>query len=203
MRSVDLLAVRSQLLAGCKQGLRAAWLASKRRRRRRRGVTQRGFQMGRRLAYLMVVLTATVAVPAGMPSAVAAPSPGTVLTATVGPTSLTLSTGETVTVSGPLSVAITQFKVQGGKIVAVATLNGSLTGTTSSGDTVTATFTNTKVVLTVSNLQASCSAGTLSFDFRGVIPPSGLEVTVNGVPVSLKKAVVLRGCFIPWSDSGT
>ena len=123
----------------------------------------------------------------------AAPSAGTVLTATISPTSLTLATGETVTVSGPLSVAITQFKVQDGKIVAVASLNGTFTGTTSTGDTVTATFTNTKVVLSVSNLQASCSAGTLSFDFRAVIPPSGLEVTVNGAPVSLQKAVVLSG----------
>ena len=77
---------------------------------------------------------------------------------------MTLSTGETVTVSGPLSVAITKFKVQGGKLVAVATLNGTVTGTTSAGDTVRATSTNAKVVLTVSNLQASCSAGTLSFD---------------------------------------
>jgi hypothetical protein len=77
--------------------------------------------------------------------------------------------------------------------VAAASLNGTLTGTTSAGDTVTATFTNTKVVLTVSNLQANCSAGTLSFDFRAVIPPSGVEVTVNGAPVSLKKAVVLTG----------
>ena len=68
------------------------------------------------------------------------------------PRSLTLSTGETVTVSGPLSVAITQFKAQGGKLVAVASLHGTLTGTTSAGDTVTATFTNAKVVLTVSNL---------------------------------------------------
>jgi hypothetical protein len=58
---------------------------------------------------------------------------------------------------------------------------------------VTATFTNAKFVLTVSNLQASYSAGTLSFDFRGVIPPSGVEVTVNGALVSLKKAVVLTG----------
>lgn len=77
--------------------------------------------------------------------------------------------------------------------MAVATLNGSLTGTTSAGDAVTATFTNTKVVLTASNLQASCSAGTLTFDVREVIPPSGVEVTVNGAPVSLKKAVILTG----------
>ena len=149
--------------------------------------------MIRRFACLLVGLAAMVTVTAGMPSAVAAPSAGTVLTATISPTSLTLATGETVTVSGPHSAAITQFKAQGDKIVAVATLNGTLTGTTSTGDTVTATFTNTKVVLSVSNLQASCSAGTLSFDVRGVIPPSGVEVTVNGAPVSLKKAVVLVG----------
>jgi hypothetical protein len=147
----------------------------------------------RRFGCLLVGLVAMVAVTAPMPSAGAAPSAGTVLTATISPTSLTLSTGETATVSGSLSVAITQFKVQGGKLVAVASLNGTLTGTTSAGDTVTATFTNTKVVLTISNLQASCSAGTLSFDVRTVIPPSGLEVTVNGAPVSLKKAVVLTG----------
>jgi hypothetical protein len=64
--------------------------------------------------------------------------------------------------------------------VAVASLHGTLIGTTSAGDTVTATFANAKVVLTVSSLPASCSAGTLSFSFRAVIPPSGVEVTVNG-----------------------
>ena len=149
--------------------------------------------MIKRLAYLPLALMVVLALTARMPSVVAAPSDGTVLSANLSPTSLTLSTGDTVTVSGSLSVAITQFKVQGGKIVAGATLNGSLSGTTSSGDTVTATFTNTKVVLTISNLQANCSAGTLSFDFRAVIPPSGVDVTVNGVPVSLKKAVVLTG----------
>lgn len=149
--------------------------------------------MIKRLAYLLFALAAMVAVTARMPSAGAAPSAGTVLNATVSPTSLTLSTGETVTVSGPLSVAITQFKAQGGKLVAVATLNGTLTGTISAGDTVTATFANAKVVLTVSNLHASCSGGTLSLDFRAVIPPSGVEVTVNGAPVSLKKAVFLAG----------
>ena len=149
--------------------------------------------MIKRLGYLLCALAAMVALTTGMPSAVAAPAAGTVLNATISPTSLTLSTGETVTVSGSLSVAITQFKVQGDKIVAVATLNGTLIGTTSAGDTVTATFTNAKVVLRISNLQASCSAGTLSFNFRAVIPPSGVEVTVNGAPVSLKKAVVLTG----------
>ena len=149
--------------------------------------------MIKRLGYLLCALAAMVALTTGMPSAVAAPAAGTVLNATISPTSLTLSTGETVTVSGSLSVAITQFKVQGDKIVAVATLNGTLIGTTSAGDTVTATFTNARVVLRISNLQASCSAGTLSFDVRAVIPPSGVEVTVNGAPVSLKKAVVLTG----------
>ena len=149
--------------------------------------------MIKRLGYLLCALAAMVALTTGMPSAVAAPAAGTVLNATISPTSLTLSTGETVTVSGSLSVAITQFKVQGDKIVAVATLNGTLIGTTSAGDTVTATFTNAKVVLRISNLQASCSAGTLSFYVRAVIPPSGVEVTVNGAPVSLKKAVVLTG----------
>jgi hypothetical protein len=149
--------------------------------------------MLKRLGCLLLGLAAMAAVTARMPSAGAAPSAGTILTATISPISLTLSTGETATVSGSLSVTITQFKVQDGKIVAVANLNGTLTGTTSAGDTVTATFTNAKVVLTVSNLQANCSAGTLSFDLRAVIPPSGVEVTVNGAPVSLKKAVVLTG----------
>ena len=149
--------------------------------------------MIKRLAYLPLALAVLLTLTARMPSAAAATADGTVLSANVSPTSLTLSTGETVTVSGSLSVTIKQFKVQGGKLVAVATLNGTLIGTTSAGDTVTATFTNAKVVLTITNLQANCSAGTLSFDFRAVIPPSGVEVTVNGAPVSLKKAVVLTG----------
>ena len=148
--------------------------------------------MIRRVAYLPLAVLAFVLLAVAAPAASAAPPTGTVLTVPTNAT-LTLSTGETVTVTGSLEVAISQFKVQGDKIVAVATLNGTLIGTTSAGDTVTATFTNAKVVLRISNLQASCSAGTLSFDVRAVIPPSGVEVTVNGAPVSLKKAVVLTG----------
>ncbi len=108
-------------------------------------------------------------------------------------TLVTLSSGETVTVSGTLNVAIAQFKVQDSQIIANATLNGSLTGTTSSLGTVNGAFTNTKVVLKITHLQANCQAGTLSFDFTAVVPSSGVDVTVNGEPVSLKGPIRLSG----------
>jgi hypothetical protein len=144
----------------------------------------------KRLSILTLAAAALLAV--GPAAAPATASAGTAFTVPLN-TSLTLSSGETVTVSGSLSFAIAQFKVQDGQIVANATLNGSLIGTTTSLGTVTATFSNAKVVLKISNLQANCQAGTLSFDFKAVVPSNGVDVTVNGEPVSLKGPIKLSG----------
>jgi len=148
--------------------------------------------MKRLLALSFALLVLSAAVVLASPAGAASTANGTLLKATIPPTSLKLSTGETVTVSGSLDVAIAQFNVQDGKIVANATLSGTLMGTTSSNETVVATFTNTRIVARVTDLQADCQAGTLSFTLHAVVPANSVDVTVNGTPVSLKGPIKLK-----------
>ena len=144
--------------------------------------------MNRLLALSSTSLVLLAAVVFASPATAAS---GTTFNATIPPTSLKLSTGGTVTVSGTVSVAIAQFTVQDGAIVADATLTGSLTGQTSTGDMVTASFTNTRVVARVTNLQADCRAGTVSFNLSAVVQPNGVDVSVNGSPVALRGPIRL------------
>jgi Ca2+-dependent lipid-binding protein len=147
--------------------------------------------MNRLLALPFALLVLSAAVVLASPAGAASTASGTLLTATIPSTSLKLSTGETVTVRGELSVAIAQFNVQDGKIVTNATLAGSLTATTSSGETVVVTFTNTRIVARVTDLQADCQAGTLSFTLQALVPTNSVDVTVNETPVSLKGPIKL------------
>ena len=135
------------------------------------------------------LLIAVVAVSAAFyaPAAGAA----TTLTSPVNAT-VTLASGQTVSVGGTVALTIQQFKVNDKSIVLVARLGGTLTAVTPLG-TVSATFTNVRVNAAITNLQANCAAGTLGFNFRITIPTSGVNVTVAGVPLTLRGAVTLRG----------
>jgi len=48
-------------------------------------------------------------------------------------------------------------------------------------------------VATLSNIQADCPAGILTFELRVVVPPNQVAVTLNGEPVSLTSDVVFSG----------
>ena len=135
------------------------------------------------------LLIAVVAVSAAFyaPAAGAA----TTLTSPVNAT-VTLASGQTATVSGGVELTVQQFKVNDKSIVLVARLGGTLTAVTPLG-TVAATFTNVRVNAAITNLQANCTAGTLSFNFRITIPTGGVNVTIDGVGVTLRGAVTLRG----------
>ena len=140
---------------------------------------------GQKLMLLVAVVASAAA--AYAPAAGAATKLSSPVSAT-----LTLASGQTVTVSGNVELTIQQFQVNDRSIVLVARLSGTLTAETSL-ETVTAIFTNVKVNAAITNLQADCDAGTLSFNYRLTIPTSGISVTVDDVPVPLRGAVTLRG----------
>jgi len=137
---------------------------------------------------VLVVVAAVVVAAIYFPAAAAART----LTSSAN-AKLTLSTGQTLNASGSVALTIQQFNVNDKSIVLIGRVNGTLTANVSTLGTVTATFTNVKVVAQVTNLQANCSAGTLSFNYRVTIPTSGISVTVNGTPVPLRGAVTLAG----------
>ena len=105
---------------------------------------------------------------------------------------LTLAGGQSLSVAGNLALTVQRFEVGDDSIVVVARLSGQLSGTLA-GIPVTATFTNVRVVAAITNLQANCAAGTLSFKYRVTVPTQGIAVTIGGVPVPLRGAVTLRG----------
>jgi len=118
-----------------------------------------------------------------------APSAGAATTLSSSTTAtLRLSDGETVTASGSLALSVQRFSVNDDSIVLV----GQVSGTLAAGP-VTATFTNVRVVAAITNLQANCEAGSLSFNFRVTVPTRGISVTVDGISVQLRGAVTLRG----------
>jgi uncharacterized Fe-S cluster-containing protein len=83
---------------------------------------------------------------------------------------LTLAGGQTVTASGSVELTIQRLSVDDGSIVLVDGLNGTLTA-----GSVTATFTNVRIVAAITNLQANCEAGTLSFNYRVTVPTRGIN----------------------------
>lgn len=135
----------------------------------------------------LAVVAATMAAVVYIPAAAAA----TTLSSHVN-AKLTLATGQTLTASGDIALTIQQFNVNDRSIVLIGRVNGTLTADVA-GLGVTATFNNVKVVAQVTNLQANCSAGTLSFNYRVTIPTSGITVTVGGTQVQLRGAVTLGG----------
>jgi hypothetical protein len=105
---------------------------------------------------------------------------------------LRLATGQSVAVTGSVALTVERFEVDDDSIVLVARLNGQLSGTLL-GLPVTATFTNVRVVAAITNLQANCAAGTLSFNYRVTVPTQGISVTIGGISIPLRGAVTLRG----------
>lgn len=137
--------------------------------------------------FFVLVTVAVLAAGAYAPPAAAAPTVTSNTTAT-----LTLTGGQSVAVSGSVALTIQHFEVDDDSIVLVARLSGQLSGTVA-GIPVAATFTNVRVVAAITNLQANCAAGTVSFNYRVTVPTQGISVTVGGVPVTLRGAVTLRG----------
>lgn len=136
-----------------------------------------------------LIATAIVVLAAGAytPAAAAAPTVASNATA-----SLSLADGQSVAVTGSVALTIQHFEVDDDSIVLVGRLNGQLSGTLA-GIPVTATFSNVRVVAAITNLQASCAAGTLSFNYRVTVPTQGISVTVGGTAVPLRGAITLRG----------
>jgi hypothetical protein len=138
----------------------------------------------------LVAVVAAVAVLAGgvfAPAAEASPTVTSNANAT-----LTLVGGQSVSVAGNIALTVQRFEVDDDSIVLVGRLSGQLSGTLE-GVPVTATFSNVRVVAAITNLQANCAAGTLSFNYRITVPTRGITVTVGGLPVQLRGAITLRG----------
>jgi len=141
----------------------------------------------KRLRAVLIALTAALALGVATPAAQAAATVNSSTSAT-----LTLATDQTVQVAGSLSLTVDRFEANDDSIVLVARLNGQVSGTLA-GIPVSATFNNVRVVAAMTNLQANCDAGTLSFNYRVTVPTQGITVTVAGINVPLRGAVTLRG----------
>lgn len=121
-----------------------------------------------RVALLALMLTGTLGV-AG-PAAAAPPAGGSFTTTlTVEPTVI-----DGTTVSGFLTADVTQFRLQDGRLVAIATVSGTLTATHPELGTGTIDITGSRVVLNA-QVTADC-AGHLHIDFTGVLQ---LDATVT------------------------
>ena len=123
---------------------------------------------------VLAALTVAVAAPAAASPADATGSFTTTLS--VDPTTIETSIGA-VTVSGSVTAEVTQFRVdESGRLVAVATLSGSVSATTARG-TVTVDFDRARVVLRAS-LQANCS-GQLNINFNAVAQVNATVTVTN------------------------
>jgi len=120
-----------------------------------------------------VIFVAVVAATAAVvsPATAAKPAGGTfTTTVTISPTLIPITVGGVpynVTVSGALDVAVTQFQVQDGDLVGVATVSGTLTASEPTLGTATLTIENLRVVLNA-DVDAYCS-GRLQVDLQGVL----------------------------------
>jgi len=106
-----------------------------------------------------------------------------------------------------LTASIRQFQVQGGTIVAVAQLSGTIVLRDATGAIVgTVDLGTTTVTLVVSSLRADCS-GSLSFSFTLGVHLSGATITlstsIGTVTLSLAGDVVLHGSVAITGATGT
>ena len=139
--------------------------------------------MSRWRSTLSITALVVLAFASYAPAATASPTLASATTAT-----LSLPSGETVTASGDLDLTVQNFNLNDRSIVLVARVSGTL-----SAGPVEATLTNVKIVAAITNLQANCASGTLSFNYRATVPTKGISVTVGGATVQLRRAVTLRG----------
>jgi hypothetical protein len=111
---------------------------------------------------------------------------------TIGPA---LVEGTDITLSGTLTANVSQFSVQDGHIVAIATVSGTVTATSPTLGTATLVLSGTRIVLNA-NVQADCQ-GHLHIDFRGVLQVRGTltftSTTGSTITFDLNETIPLSG----------